>query len=112
MKTGVIATRLALTAFVIPYMFVYSPAMLFYNTNVLEVASIIISALIGMFGVAFGLTGFLLTKLNILQRLMGIAGGLLLIKPGIKTDITGLLLIAAVVAMQLLARKKTGAVAL
>jgi TRAP transporter 4TM/12TM fusion protein len=106
MKTGIIATRLALTAFIIPYIFVYNPAMLFYNTNVLEVLSIIISAIIGMVGLAFGLTGFLLTNLNILQRLMGIAGGLLLIKPGIFTDLTGLVLIGAVLAWQLVAIKK------
>jgi TRAP-type uncharacterized transport system fused permease subunit len=114
MKTGVTATRLALAAFIIPYMFVYSPAMLLYNVDnsanfALVVVNIIVSALLGMFGVATGLSGYIVTKMNILQRLMGVAGGLCLIKPGIYTDIAGLVLIGIVVAWQLLARKKAKA---
>jgi TRAP transporter 4TM/12TM fusion protein len=114
MKTGVTATRLALAAFIIPYMFVYSPAMLLYNVEgsahfAFVVITIIVSALLGMFGVATGLSGFMFAKMNILQRLMAVAGGLCLIKPGIKTDITGLVLIAIVVAWQLIAIKKAKA---
>ena len=59
MKTGINATKLAIAAFIVPYIFAYSPAMLFVNvTSVWEVIQIVLSALLGIFGVAAGLEGF------------------------------------------------------
>lgn len=63
MKTGINATKLAIAAFIVPYIFAYSPAMLFVNvTSVWEVIQIVLSALLGIFGVAAGLEGFVLRK--------------------------------------------------
>ena len=70
MKTGINATKLAIAAFIVPYIFAYSPALLFVNvTSVWAVIQIVLSALLGIFGVAAGLEGFMLRKMNLLFRL-------------------------------------------
>jgi TRAP transporter 4TM/12TM fusion protein len=100
LKTGLEATKLAIAAFVVPYIFVYSPQMLMLNAAWYEVVLIAITALIGMFGLGMGVEGYYDSKLNIIQRLMAVAGGLLLIIPGLVTDFIGLALIAAVILWQ------------
>lgn len=100
LRTGVIATKLAITAFIIPYIFVLSPEMLLINTSVFRVAQIICTSTIGMFAIAGGLEGFMKKKLPWWQRIMAIAGGLAMIEPNLITDIIGLVLIAFVFVQQ------------
>ena len=107
MKTGINATKLAIAAFIVPYIFAYSPAMLFVNvTSVWEVIQIVLSALLGIFGVAAGLEGFMLRKMNWLLRLICIGGGLGLMIPGALSDLVGLVLIGGVFAIQYVQNKK------
>ena len=76
MKTGINATKLAVAAFIVPYIFAYSPAMLFDNvSSAFEVVQIVVSALIGLFGVAAALNGFVYKKIPMLFRLAMAAGG-------------------------------------
>ena len=107
MQTGVTATRLAIGAFIIPFVFAASPALLFIDTVWYEVILITITATLGMIGVAAGLSGYLLTNMNILERLLTIGGGLALIIPGTLTDIIGLGLIGLGALMQFLRKKKS-----
>ena len=107
MKTGINATKLAIAAFIVPYIFAYSPAMLFVNvTSVWAVIQIVLSALLGIFGVAAGLEGFMLRKMNWLFRLICIGGGLGLMIPGALSDLVGLVLIGGVFAIQYIQNKK------
>ena len=106
MKTGVTATRLAIAAFIIPFVFAYSPSLLFIDTVWYDVVLIGLTATIGMVGIAAGLSGYLLRDMNLIERLVTIAGGLLLIIPGIWTDLGGVLLIAVILVWQALRRKK------
>jgi TRAP transporter 4TM/12TM fusion protein len=106
-KTGLTATRLAITAFIIPYIFVFSPSMLFINTTAPEVVRIVITSCIGMFGLSIGLEGFMMKKASLPERLTAIAGGLLLIWPGLVSDLIGLALIAAVAVLQILGSRST-----
>ena len=107
MKTGINATKLAIAAFIVPYIFAYSPAMLFVNvTSVRAVIQIVLSALLGIFGVAAGLEGFMLRKMNWLFRLICIGGGLGLMIPGALSDLVGLVLIGGVFAIQYVQNKK------
>ena len=110
MQTGVTATRLAIGAFIIPFVFAASPALLFIDTVWYEVILIAITATLGMFGVAAGLSGYLMTNMNVLERILLIGGGLALIIPGTLTDFIGLGVIALGVAMQFLRSKKKAAV--
>ena len=110
MKTGITATRLAIAAFIIPYVFTMSPSMLFIDTVWYEVILIVITALIGMTGIAAGLSGYMLKSMNIVERLVSIAGGLMLIIPGTSTDLIGIALVAVVVVLQLIGKKRAAAI--
>ena len=106
MKTALQSTKLAIGAFIVPYVFALNPAMLFIDTTAGEVILICITSLIGIFGVSSALEGFLLHRMHWVERILGAVGGLLLIYPGITTDIIGLALVAGVVVFQLLSRKE------
>ena len=106
MKTAFTATKLAIGAFIVPFVFALNPAMLFIDTTVPEVILICITSLIGIFGVSAALEGFLLRHMAWYQRILSAAGGLLLIYPGIVTDTIGLVLVGSVVVMQVLSKKK------
>ena len=110
MKTGITATKLAIAAFIVPYIFAYSPALLFENiSGWWEVAQICISALLGIFAIAASLNGFLYKKIHPVLRIVLAIGGLGMMIPGTLTDVVGLALVAAVIAFQRVsARKDSG----
>ncbi|MBR0257376.1 MAG: TRAP transporter fused permease subunit, partial [Synergistaceae bacterium] len=100
MKTAFNATKLAIGAFIVPYIFAFTPAMLFENVKpiieiagagpvlvnvlvALEIALICGTALLGIFGVAASLNGYLYTPMNIIMRVIICAGGLSMLVPGI-----------------------------
>ena len=88
MKTAVNATSLAIAAFIVPYCFGFNPALLLIDlASPLQGVQVIITALIGIFGVAAGLRGYAFDHMKMPLRLLMIAGGLLLIDPGFVTDI-------------------------
>ena len=111
MKTAVTSTKLAIGAFIIPYVFALNPAMLFINTNAWQVILICITSLVGMFAVSASLEGYFLHHMKWFERIISVAGGLLLIYPGIVTDVIGLGLVAIVVAIQLLTKDKKTVIA-
>ena len=112
MKTGVNATKLAIAAFIVPYIFAYSPAMLFINVSSwLEVAQIILSALLGLFGIAAALNGHLFRHIPWLFRAALVAGGICMMIPGTVSDLIGFLLLAGVVLWQKAAARKVAAAA-
>lgn len=111
MKTAVTATKLAIGAFVVPYIFALNPAMLFVDTTVWEIISISITSLIGMFALSAALEGYLLHNMPWYQRIISAAGGLLLIYPGLVTDAVGLGLAVLVIVLQLAIRNKAQKIA-
>ncbi len=107
MKTGFNATKLAIAAFVVPYIFAYSPAMLFVDVNsMFEVIQIVLSALLGLFGIAASLNGYLFKHLPWLFRIILIGGGLGMMIPGTMSDLVGFVLVGGVVLLQYLDAKK------
>jgi HEAT repeat protein len=104
-KTGVTATRLAITAFIIPYIFVFDPSMLLIDTTPAQVIRIIVTSCIGMFGLSIGLEGYMNRKIPVPLRLLAIAGGLALIHPELLTDIVGFAMILVVVLTQVVKRR-------
>ena len=106
MKTAMQATKLAIGAFIVPYVFALNPAMLFIDTTVSEVILICITALVGIFGVSAGLEGFILRHASWWERILCVAGGLLLIYPGIVTDLIGLALVGLVIVVQFLEKRR------
>lgn len=99
--TGVISTKLAIAAFVIPYMFVFAPELLLVGTNnYLEVAWIFLTAFLGMIVIGAGMIGYWFRRLYWPERLVALAAGLALIYPGVWTSIAGLVVFAALIAFQ------------
>ena len=111
MKTGINATKLAIAAFIVPYIFALSPSLLFVNTVWYEVVLICITSLIGMFAVGVGLEGFFRAGLKWPLRVVIILGGLCLIYPGTASDIIGIVVVAAVCAWQVIKAKRLARVA-
>ena len=111
MRTAFNATKLAIAAFIIPYVFCFSPSMLLIETDALNVTIIAVTSLVGIFAVAAALEGYLLTHMGIAERVLLVAGGLMMIVPGTVTDFIGLALIAAGVALQFFKRNKAAAAA-
>ena len=113
MKTALNATRLAIGAFIVPYIFALNPAMLFLNAEgviggvgVMDVALIVVSALLGIYAVAAGLAGFFQAKLNPVFRMVLVAAGLLMLIPGALTDVIGLAILIGIYFVQKMAAKK------
>ena len=106
MKTAVTSTKLAIGAFIVPYVFALNPAMLFVDTNAWEVVLICITSLIGMCGVAAGLEGYFLRNMRWYERIATIIGGLLLIYPGLVTDAVGIMLVGGVLVYEIFTKKQ------
>jgi TRAP transporter 4TM/12TM fusion protein len=102
MKTGVIATRLAVGAFILPYIYVLSPQLLLIDVTFLGVLQPIVTSIVGMSAIGAALTGFLLRRLSVVERLILAAAGLCLVDPGWITDLIGVAAVAAVVLYQVL----------
>ena len=107
MKTAVNATKLAIAAFIVPYIFAFNPIMLFEgDASVFEMALVCVTALLGLFCIAAALNGHLFKKINPVLRIALVVGGLCAMIPGITSDVVGIAVAVAVVAFQYLTAKK------
>ena len=109
MKTAFNASKLAIGAFIVPYVFALNPAMLLIDTTALQVVLVVITSIIGIFGVAAALNGFLVRAIGVLPRLLLAAGGLLMMDPAPVTDLVGVVLLGAAALWQVLGAKKAKA---
>ena len=100
MKTALNSTKLAIGAFIVPYVFALSPSMLFVDTVWYEVVLICVTSIIGMFGVSSALEGYIFKNMKWYERIISAIGGLLLIYPGLVTDLIGLGLVGIVLFEQ------------
>ena len=111
MKTGINATKLAIGAVIVPYIFCLNPAMLLIDVTAFGIIQIVITSLVGIFGVAAAMNGFLFKKLEWPCRVLICIGGLLMMDPTAITDVIGIVLFAAVFAWQYFGAKKERAAA-
>jgi len=109
MKTAFAATRLAIAAFIVPYMFCLNPAMLFVDATIGEIVLIIITSFVGMFSLAGGLESYIVCKMEKWESALAIIGGLLMMYPGVSTDIAGIVVIAVVLILQFRKKKALAA---
>jgi TRAP transporter 4TM/12TM fusion protein len=121
MKTAFNATKLAIGAFIIPYMFVYNSQMLMIDASIGRILFIIATALIGMFGISVALEGYgfnftgllhgsskpagLVITLDAIERVLFATAGLLCVIPETRSDIIGLSMTAVLIAYQLIAKR-------
>lgn len=98
-KTGFTALNLAAAGFLVPYMFVFGPELLLIGSN----TEIIVSAgtaIIGVLALSAGTQGYLYTEASLPERLVLVAGAIVLIAPGLLTDAVGFALIGVILAKQ------------
>ncbi len=106
LRTGVNAAKLAIAAFIIPYMFVLSPVILMIDATIPGLVVTTVTAIIGMIALSSALIGYLADNCRIYERILLIAGGLLLIDPGTVTDLTGIAIFAIILFFQIERKKK------
>jgi len=121
MKTAFNATKLAIGAFIIPYMFVYNSQMLMIDASIGRILFIIATALIGMFGISVALEGYgfnftgilhgsnkskgLIITFDVIERVLFATAGLLCVIPETRSDIIGLSMMAVLIAYQIVVKK-------
>ncbi|OLN23541.1 C4-dicarboxylate ABC transporter [Domibacillus antri] len=99
-KTGVNSSKLAIAAFIIPYMFVLSPELLMIDTTWYYLIWVVFTALAGMTAIGAGVIGYWFRKLNGIERVIGMVGGVCLIYPEGITDMIGLGLFILLIVLQ------------
>ena len=99
LRTGFLAMRIGLAAFIVPFMFVYSPGLVFHGTP-WEVVYSIGTSLLGILAITYGVQGRMLRELYIVERMILVVSGLLFIPYSISANGIGLFLFLALVAWQ------------
>jgi TRAP transporter 4TM/12TM fusion protein len=99
-KTGIEAVKLALGAFLVPYIFVLSPVLILVGATPILVMQMLATSVMGMAALAAGVAGYWSVSLSRLERLALVVGGFLLVDPGLITDLLGAGLVGAVYLLQ------------
>src|SRR5690625_3621106 len=99
-RTGVNASKLAIAAFIIPYMFVFQPELLMIDTNFFEILLILVTAIAGMIAIGAGMIGYWYIDMGWLGRIISVVGGLCLMYPGLYTDVIGFAIFATMILYQ------------
>jgi TRAP transporter 4TM/12TM fusion protein len=105
-KTGVNSAKLAIAAFIIPYMIVFSPALLMIDTTIPEIIWVVFTAITGMVAIGAGVIGYWYRKMLWFERIISIAAGLLLIYPEKFSDWAGLAIFIVMFVIQYLTQHK------
>lgn len=119
MRTGFTALKLAAAGFLIPYLFVYNPAMLMIDTAnaavnakefpmapLPEILMITATAVIGIIALSAAIEGYFKTNMNVVFRLLLGIGALMMIIPETFTDIAGVVIVAAILSLNYMASRK------
>ena len=107
-KTGIEAVKLALAAFLVPFIFAFSPSLVLVGATPLGIIQMLITSVTGMIALGAGVSGFWSTRLQWWERLLLPVAGILLIDPGLLTDLVGAGIVVAVFASQFLRKRRGG----
>ena len=105
-KVGYMAFRLALSGFLIPFVFITAPDLLLIDATIIGVASKLITGILGVISMSSMAVGYFRTNLKLWQRLGMLIGGVCLMDGGMLTDIIGIVLVGGIAAMNILASRK------
>ena len=109
MKTGVTSFKLALAGFLVPYIYVYNPMLLFIDVEPFYMAQAICTALIGVFLLAMFTIGYFKAHLAWYMRVLAFVGAICLLIPGTVSDLFGLAVLAVIYVMQTAKAKRLAA---
>jgi len=99
-KTGINASKLGIAAFLVPYIFVYSPGLLLMDYTIPGLIRMIITAITGMVGLAAAVEGWFFIRMSWWERILSAGSGILLIDPGLVTDVGGFCVLGLVALNQ------------
>ena len=105
-KTGVNSAKLAIAAFIIPYIIVYSPALLMIDVTIWQVLWVVFTALMGMIAIGAGIIGYWYRPINWIERIIVLAAGLAMIYPESFSDFAGLAVFGIMFIIQLATKDK------
>ncbi|WP_345240296.1 TRAP transporter permease [Pontibacillus salipaludis] len=105
-RTGVNAAKLAIAAFIIPYMFVLQPELLMIDATFWGLIWILFTAIAGMIAIGAGMIGYWFRKVYWVERVLAVGGGLALIYPGGYSDTIGLVVFGGILAAQFLIKRE------
>ena len=105
-KTGFHSAKLAIAAFIIPYMIVYSPSLLMIDVTIWQVLWVVFTAMLGMIAIGAGVIGYWYRSINWLERVIVIAAGLAMIYPESFSDFVGLAVFGIMFLLQLATKDK------
>lgn len=105
-KTGVNAAKLAIAAFIIPYMFVLSPELLMIDTTIPELLWVVFTAITGMIAIGAGIIGYWFRRMYAIERLFAVAAGLMLIYPEGMSDMIGLITFIVLIGLQFFVKRE------
>ena len=97
--SGVQAVKFAAAGFIVPFFFVYNPALLFSGPWI-EILRAVVTGSIGVVALAASMEGYFLRTATWFERVLFFAAALLLIDPGAATDVIGLGLLAFLLLLQ------------
>lgn len=106
-KTGFVSAKLAIAAFIIPYMFVLSPELLMIDTTIPQLIWVLITAISGMISIGAGMIGYWYRQVKWYERILAVGAGILLIYPEGLSDTIGLTLFLSLFAIQYFTRDKS-----
>ena len=102
MSTGVTAVKLAIAAFIIPYVFVTNPVLLLQDATAATLIPAVLTAVLGMAAISAGIMGYFMNNANVVERVLLAAGGLMLVYPDLLISLGGLVIVVVVGAFQYL----------
>lgn len=106
LRTGVNSAKLAIAAFIIPYILVLSPELMMIDSTIWQTAWIVFTSFIGMIAIGAGMIGYWMRKVHWIERILAIATGVLLIQPNMITDMIGFVSFVALFALQFMIKRK------
>ncbi|MEK5183719.1 TRAP transporter permease [Solibacillus sp. FSL W7-1324] len=105
-RTGVNSAKLAIAAFIIPYMIIFSPAMLMIDVTLWEVVWVVLSAIMGMIAIGAAIIGYWYRPVNWIERIILLAAGIAMIYPETLTDTIGLIVFVGMFVIQWMTKNK------
>ncbi|MER2028632.1 MAG: TRAP transporter permease [Solibacillus sp.] len=105
-KTGIHSAKLAIAAFIIPYMIIFSPALLMIDVTVWEIIWVVFTAMMGMIAIGAGVIGYWYRPINWIERIILIAAGVAMIYPESLSDTIGLIVFAIMFVIQWMTKNK------
>lgn len=107
-RTGINATKLAIAAFLIPYMFVLQPQLLLIDTTIWEALWIGFAAILGMIAVGACMIGYWYRRLSWFERIISFVIGIAMIYPELISTLVGMGAFLLMIAWQLVFKKVKG----